>query len=133
MTAYFTDTVPVAHMPLDSHRLGVGSDEILEMNKDESLPSTHPLSWDATDIDWEAGNMYCMDKKPVYVLLKGKSSMDDFKEKFLGSEKTFENPPNRLTGDPIVLKPGDTCLIMSRCAELNNELQWKLIENLKTS
>ena len=130
MTAYFTDTFPMTLAILNSHTLYDGQKMVEELNKNISLPAKTSITWDVTDIDSETAHLWCFSHDFVAVLLKGAQSMTDFKNNFLGNEDSFAKPPNRLKGDPIVLAPEDICLVMDR-PEVNDKLQWKLINNIR--
>ena len=130
MAFYFTDTYPTTLVTLNSHTLYDGAKQVTEMNQDRSLPAASPVEWDITDIDGESARFWCLNNDFIAVLLKGKASMTLFKSNFIGNEDTFLKPPNRLKGDPIILKPEDVCLVMHQLPG-DNQLEWKLIENLR--
>ena len=126
MAIYFTDTMPYSTVHLDY------TVSELEDLLDQGTPYTHHLNigWDITYIDEETAHQWCIDNNFITILLKGYNSIKDFKDHKIGNESVFEHAPNRQSGPPLTLSPGDHWLVMDRRGP-KNIIRWKLINNVK--
>lgn len=126
MVNYFTDTMPNATVTLGSYTVAHAGKV-----PDEGKPKTSEtkVTWNATDIDYENARSWCVNHDFEVVLLQGEKSLTDFEDSLIGSRSVFNNPGNRLTGEPVSLEAGDVCLVMHR-QEPAGILRWKLIDSI---
>ena len=125
MAIYFTDTMPYGKVSLDTYPV-----TDLKHLPDQGTAHTYHLNieWEVTNIDWGTARQWCIDNNFITVLLRGSLSMQDFKEYGIGNESVFKHAPNRQSGPPVILEPGDRCLVMYR---IDGIMRWQLIKNIK--
>ena len=126
MANYFTDTIPVSEIQLGHYTvspLGTLPDEGI------AKPYRAVVEWDVIHLSYTKAREWYDKNNTTKVLLQGVDSMQDFKTSGLGNESDFDDAPNRLTGNPISLGSGDSCLVMHRQEPLGI-LRWKLIKDV---
>ena len=108
MARYLTDTFPTTLISLADNSKEDPT-EVKTKKKVKTLKAE--IDWMVRDFTIDYAIKWCKEGDFTTILLKGQQSIDNYKNN-IKDNKDLEVSPNRLSGNPIVLKSTDECLLM---------------------